>query len=80
MTGGILIRCFVGGLGFGFFFSWLVFGLGWVFKSVAHMKILTHFSRMTSTIKSQYFLLSSVLERDILALPSHTRQPALQLY
>lgn len=49
--------CFVEGLGgwvWGFF-------VGWVFKAVAHMEIWTHFSRMTSTIKSQYFLLSSVL-------------------
>lgn len=67
--------------GFGEGVFWLVFGLGWGFKAVPHTKIQTHFSRLTSTIKSQYVLLSSVLaERSLApALPSHTWQPALQL-
>lgn len=67
----------LGGLGF---FGWLVFGLGWTFKAVAHLKIWTHLSEVTRIIKSQYFLLSSVLVQDIPAVPSHTWQPALQLY
>lgn len=71
--------CFARALGFGFF-RWLVFGLGWIFKAVAHLKIRTYLSGVARTIKSQYFLLSSVLVQDIPALPSHTWQPALQLY
>lgn len=42
---------FVRALGVGFF-GWLVFGLGWIFKAVAHLKIWTHFSGMTRTLKA----------------------------
>lgn len=68
-------------LGFVEWGFWLVFGLGWGFKAILHMKIQAHFSRLTSTIKNQYVLLSSVLVKDTLApaLPSYTWQPALQL-
>lgn len=72
--------CFLLGLwGLGFF-GWLVFGLGWSFKAIAHLKIWTHLSSVTRTIKTQYFLLSSALVHDIPALPSHTWQLALQLH